>query len=306
MEIDRRSVVVGSSVLLLGGARPQTSHHVYSGAVKLPPGGPEQLDARVGAIAAEQKLAGGRIGFAALDTATGRNFGWRGDEHYAMCSTFKLSLVAAVFAEVDAERRRLTDPIAFTEADILDYAPVVRAHATERALPIGLLAEAAVVVSDNSAANLLLPLIGGPAGLTRFFRAQGDAVSRLDRTEPTLNTNLPGDPRDITTPAAMIGTMRRILLGNALSPASRARLIGWMRDARTGLPRLRAGLPAGWTAGDKSGTGERGAAGDVAIAWPPGRAPILIAAYVDAPDAPPPERDAAHASVAALIARRFA
>jgi beta-lactamase class A len=257
-------------------------------------------------LAAIRARTGGRLGVFALDTGSGRSLGLDADARYAMASTFKLPLAAAVLAEVDAGRRRLDETVPFTAADLLEYAPYVRANATKGALPIVGLAQAAVEVSDNSAANLLLPLIGGPAGLTRFCRAHGDRTTRLDRNEPDLNTNLAGDPRDTTTPAAMVGLLRRLLVGKALSAASRERLIGWLVACETGKARIRAGLPADWRAGDKTGTGARGAANDLAILWPPRRAPILVACFVDAEDAKPADRDAAHAAVAALVARRFA
>lgn len=138
-----------------------------------------------------------------------------------------------------------------------------------------------------------------------FFRSCGDAATRLDRTETTLNTNLPGDPRDTTTPAAMVGTMRALLFGDRLSAASRARLGGWMEGATTGRARLRAGLPAGWRVGDKTGNGANGTANDIAFAIPPGRAPILIARYQSGGTADLAARDAIHAAVARAVAAAF-
>ena len=182
---------------------------------------------------------------------------------------------------------------------------MIEANLERGRLPVERLCAAIVTVSDNSAANLLLARIGGPAGFTRFFRRCGDTVTRLDRMEPELNSNLPGDPRDTTTPGAMVGLMRGLLLGDVLAAPSRARLIGWMEGATTGLERLRAGLPSGWRVGDKTGNGANGAANDVAIAWPPagGRSssPATRAA------APPIGRSAhaAHGAVAGAIASSF-
>ena len=160
-------------------------------------------------------------------------------------------------------------------------------------------------LSDNSAANLLLARVGGPAGLTAFIRSAGDHVTRCDRTEPALNSNLPGDPRDTTTPRAMVGLMRTLLVGERLSSASRARLIGWMEDATTARDRLRGGFPAGWRAGDKSGTG-RDENNDLAIAWPPGRGPILIASFTSGAVETMAQRNAVHADVARAVAAAFA
>ena len=164
---------------------------------------------------------------------------------------------------------------------------------------------AIVEVGDNTAANLLLALMGGPAGATNYLRALGDLVTRLDRNEPGLNTNLPDDPRDTTTPDAMIGTMTKILLGDALSAKARERLIGWMKNSNTGLDRLRAGLPRDWIVGDKTGTGANGAANDNAIVWPPDRAPILIAAYLSGSRGTLEALNAAHAEIGRVIVRAF-
>jgi beta-lactamase class A len=246
-----------------------------------------------------------RLGVAALDTGNGRSLRFDADSRYAMCSTFKLPLAAAVLAEADAGRLRLDDEIAFGDADLLDYAPIVRDNLERGRLPIERLAEAIVEVSDNSAANLLLRRIGGPAGLTAFIRRSGDQMTRLDRYEEALNSNLPGDSRDTTTPAAMLGLMQALLLGNVLTPPSRARLAGWMEGATTGLKRLRAGLPPGWRAGDKTGNGANGAANDIAIAWPPGRRPILIASYISGTEVGEAARHAAHAAVGRIVATAF-
>lgn len=255
--------------------------------------------------AIEATLAGGRLGVAAIDLATGRSFYYRADERFAHCSTFKVPLVAAVLARIDARQLSGERRIPIAPADLLDYAPATRAALPRGHMTVFELCEAAVVLSDNTAANLLLPLVGGPAGLTRFARVHGDRATRFDRTEPTLNTNLPGDRRDTTTPRAMIGLLEQLLIRPVLASASRARLAGWMVACSTGKARLRAGLPSSWRAGDKTGTGERGAVNDVAIAWPsPHRAsgPLLVACYVDAPRVSVDTAAAAHAAVARIAA----
>ena len=249
---------------------------------------------------------GGRLGVAAIDTGSGRRIVHDGDGRYAMCSTFKLPLAAAVVSAASRGVFSLRQPVRFTAADILDYAPVVKAHAAQGSLRVGELCAAAIEVSDNSAANLLLPLIGGPEGLTRFIRAAGDPVTRLDRIEPALNSNVPGDPRDTTTPAAMAALAERILVGDLLAADWRGIVVGWTKRATTGRARLRAGLPDGWTVGDKTGTGANGAHNDVAVAWPPGRPPIVIASYLSGGSADDPVRDAAHAAAARLVVEALA
>lgn len=251
------------------------------------------------ALADIEARAGGRVGVFALDTGRGQHLAHRADERFAMCSTFKWVLAAAVLARVDRGELSLVERVPYGEEDLLEHAPVTRAHVAEGSMPLEALAHASVTVSDNAAANLLLGQVDGPQGLTRFVRGCGDQVTRLDRTEPSLNESAPGDPRDTTTPRAMVGLMQRILCGEVLRPASRARLLGWLRACETGKARLRAGLPADWTAGDKTGTGPRGAVNDLAILWPPGRAPILVAAYMNDTRG----GDAAHAEIGRLVAR---
>ena len=245
--------------------------------------------------------SGGRLGLAVLDTATGERIEHRAGERFAMCSTFKLMLAAAVLARVDARALKLTQRVSYSRADLLAHSPFTEAHVAAGALPLESLLRVVVEVSDNTAANLLLRLAGGPAGYTQFLRGLGDSVTRLDRTELALNSNLPGDPRDTTSPAAMLGDMQKTLLDTVLTPASRERLLDWMRNCSTGRQRLRARLPASWKAGDKTGTGERGAVNDLAIFWPPGRPPILIACYLSDSTHPVSELAAVHAQLGALV-----
>lgn len=256
-------------------------------------------------LAALEARAGGRLGVAALDTGTGRRIAHRGEERFPMCSTFKVLLAGAVLARVEKGQERLDRPIAYTKADLLEYAPVATARLAEGRMTVEALCAAAVEASDNTAANLLLQALGGPGEVTAFARGLGDPVTRLDRTEPTLNTALPGDPRDTTTPAAMVESLKAMLLGGGLEPDSCQRLEGWMRGSLTGGDRLRAGLPATWTIGDKTGTGDRGTVNDVAILRPPGRAPILVAAYYTGSRAPLKDRNAVLAEVGRIVAAAF-
>lgn len=253
-------------------------------------------------LAAIEAKTGGRLGVAALDTGSGRRIEYRADERFAMCSTFKLLLAAAVMARVDAGRESLDRRVAFGPPDLLEYAPVAREHVAEGSMPVSALCAAAVGKSDNTAANLLLASLGGPEGLTRYARSLGDEVTRLDRAEPKLNQNAPGDPRDTTTPAAMLASSRKVLVGDALSAASRARLEAWLVGSTTGAARLRAGFPPTWRAGDKTGTGMNGATNDVAIAWPPGRPPVLAAVYLTGSPLALAAREAALAEVGRIIA----
>jgi beta-lactamase class A len=248
----------------------------------------------------EQRL-GGHLGVAALDLRTGHRLEYHATDRFPMCSTFKLLAAAAVLRRVDRGEEHLDRRIPFGESDLLEYAPVTRASVQEGSMTLGELCAAAVEQSDNTAANLILGTVGGPPAVTQFARALGDPVTRLDRTEPALNEAVAGDERDTTTPGAMLGDMRALLTGDALSTASRDRLTGWLVASATGAARLRAGLPTGWKAGDKTGTGRNGASGDLAIAWLPGRQPILIAAYALSPGRTDAQRDAAYADVARFV-----
>lgn len=254
-----------------------------------------------------ERRVDGRIGVCLLDSRRRGDDGHRLEERFSMASTFKWALAAAVLAQVDRGRLSLDQRVPVSEAALLEHAPVVRARLAERALSIDALCEAAVTVSDNAAANLLLALIDGPAGWTRFARAAGDDVSRLDRVELELNSNLPGDPRDTTTPRAMAGLLASVLdTERALSSASRAKLRQWMLGTRTGLRRLRARMPASWTIGDKTGTGQRGAVNDVLFAERPGRAGIIVVAcFMSDSRASLAQLEAEHADVGGYLAHRL-
>lgn len=230
-------------------------------------------------LAELERRNGGRLGVAALDTASGRRVGHRVEELFPLCSTFKFLAAAFVLARVDRGEEKLDRRVVFSDKDLVTYSPVTKDHVGPGGMSMAEICEAAVTLSDNTAGNLQLASFGGPSGLTSYARSLGDRTTRVDRIETELNEAKPGDPRDTTAPAAMLGTMQRLLIEDALSAASRDRLIGWLLASKTGARRLRAGLPADWRVGDKTGSGNNGTANDVAIAFPPGRAPILIAAY---------------------------
>ena len=196
-----------------------------------------------------------------------------------MCSTFKWLAAAHVLRRVDGGQETLARPIPIQRSEILPHSPFTELN-VGRTMEMRALCEAAIIQSDNAAANLLLASFGGPAAMTAFIRELGDENTRLDRNEPALNEARPGDVRDTTTPNAMVDLLNTLLLGNALKASSRALLSGWLVANQTGDKRLRAGLPASWKVGDKTGTGAYGTFNDVGIVWPPGRSPLLVAAYL--------------------------
>ncbi len=254
-----------------------------------------------GRLAELERASGGRLGVAVLDGADGRFTGWREDERYPMCSTFKCLLAGAVLARVDRGEFGLDRRIPIGRDDLIAHSPVTERHVGPSGLTVADLCEATVTQSDNAAANLLLPLVGGPAGLTAMLRGWGDAITRLDRPEPHLNDVPTGDERDTTTPRAMTAHLRHLVLGETLAPASRAQLTAWLVANRTGDHRLRAGLPKDWRVGDKTGSGP-GTTNDVAVLWPPGRAPLLVATYLTGS----PQADDRRSATLAAVAREIA
>lgn len=245
---------------------------------------------------------GGRLGVMAFDTTRGRRVGHRSDERFPICSTFKLLAAALVLARVDRGEEQLGRRVVYAEKDVVAYSPVTKDHAGTAGLSVAELCEAAMTQSDNTAANLLLASFGGPAALTAYVRSLGDMTTRLDRIEPDLNEALPDDPRDTTTPAAMVATMERLLLRAVLSASSRKMLTGWLVANKTGDKRLRAGLPADWRVGDRTGTGANGTANDVAIVWPGDDAPILIAVYYTGSTISDEARNAVIAEAGGIVA----
>jgi beta-lactamase class A len=249
-----------------------------------------------------EAASGGRLGVAVLDTGSGARSNHRGDERFPLCSTFKLLASAAVLKRVEQGREHLDRRVTFLASDIVVNSPMTKDRVGGAGMTMAELCEAAMTLSDNTAGNLLLASIGGPQALTAYARSIGDATTRLDRIEPDLGEAVPGDPRDTTTPTAMLGNLRTLVFGDALAPGSREQLIRWLRANRTGDTRLRAGLPAGWQCGDKTGSGEHGATNDVGVLWPPQGAPIIVTIYLTETSAEPGRRNAALAEVGRAVA----
>ena len=260
-------------------------------------------------LTAYERETGGRIGLYAENLATGVKIAWRAEERFVMCSTFKASLAAFVLARVDRGQDQLENMIGFGPEDLLDYAPAARQKLVQNlarsAMSVTDMCEAAVELSDNTCANLLLARVGGPTALTAFWRSMGDAVTRLNHNEPELNRSAPGDPNDTTTPAAMAGNLRRLLLGEVLSQRSREYLTGWMLNCKTGNNRLRAGLPGNWRVADKTGNNGKDAAGDIAVTWPSSGGPTLVCVYTQGGSPTAPQLEAIFAEIGRVVGRRL-
>ena len=259
-------------------------------------------DSPEGLIGAIEKRAGGRLGVSVFDTQTGHRIRHRADERFPMCSTFKLLLVAAILNRIENGLEQDSTWLTYTKADLLDYAPVTRANVAKGGMGIQDLMAAAIEYSDNTAANLLLKDLGGPSKWTGYASYLGDNVSRLDRNEPSLNTAIPGDPRDTTTPNAMLEDMRRITRGPH-GVVQNFALIPMMQACKTADHRIRAGLPKGWECGNKTGTGENGSTNDIAIIFPPRRKPIFMTVYYTESKADLSTREAVIADVARIVGK---
>lgn len=228
-----------------------------------------------------ERRNGGRLGVFAIDTGSGRTLAHRADERFLMCSTFKGLLAAQILARIDAGQEQPDRQVRYTRKDLIFTSPVTEANVARGAMTVSALCQAAVEVSDNTAAILLMRSVGGPEGLTQFVRGLGDTVTRSDRYEPASNQY--DGALDTTTPRAIVQSVTRILLGNVLSVRSRRQLEDWMVASTPGRERIRAALPVGWRAGDRPGTSVERETNDYAIVRPPGRAPLVVAAYFDAP-----------------------
>jgi beta-lactamase class A len=243
-----------------------------------------------------ERRSGGRLGVSALDTGSGAALGHRADERFLLCSTGKLLVAAAILHRRRDEPDILERVVPYTPTVLVPNSPETMKHTS---MAIGDLCRAALTLSDNTAMNLLLGVLAGPEKVTAFLRGAGDPLSRLDRTETALNVR-DGD-LDTCTPARMAANIRHFALDDGLTPDNRDVLVGWLRANTTGGTRIKAGLPADWVVGDKTGAGAQGEINDVAVVWPPGRAPLVVAVYTE----PAPDTDAAPtvAEAARVVAR---
>lgn len=214
------------------------------------------------ALEALEKSVHGQLGVFAQSGS--RMFSYRATSRFAYCSAFKWILAAAVLEAGQRGQLKLDTRVKFTRADLLNNSPITEAHLDD-GLTVAALCEATVTTSDNAAANLLTPMVGGLDALSAFVKKLGDTTTRFDRPEPELNTNEPGDVRDTTTPAAMTRLLRAAFTRNVLTADSQKQLFAWMNATTTGLNRIRAAVPREWSAGDKTGTSGNGAVNDVAV-----------------------------------------
>ncbi|MGH3352706.1 MAG: class A beta-lactamase [Nocardioides sp.] len=254
-------------------------------------------------IAALERQHQRRLGVWAKNMRTGRTIEHRAGERFPMLSTFKTLLAAQILRDLPA--RTLQQRLTWDESDLVVNSPIT-SLTTRNGLTVAQLAEAAITRSDNTAANRLLRLVGGPSAITGFARSLGDTVTRLDRWEPELNSAVPGDPRDTTSPYAIAQTYTSLLLGRALARADRDQLTTWMLANQSTVTRFGAGVPAGWRLADKTGGGDYATRNDVGVTWTPEGAPIVVAALTRSDDPTAAPIDAALADIAATVCAELA
>ena len=285
----RRFLMSLTATAVLGGLKPVAARAATLTAL--------QPEARLREL---ETAAQGRLGVHVLDTASGQEYGYRSDERFMMLSSHKLLSSALVLHRVDLGQESLARRIPYGAKDLLSWSPVTALHADGAGLSLAQLCAAAITTSDNTAANLILSASGGPAALTAYARELGDNMTRLDRMEPELNVKTADALQDTTTPRAMLMTMQKVVLGNALSVASRQQLQQWLLNNTTGGKRLRAGVPSDWQVAEKTGTNNT-EVNDIGVLWPPRRAPVLVTAYLEDSQAGNEQKEATLAAVAKLV-----
>jgi len=244
-------------------------------------------------LAKLEASANGRLGVAAINTGNGMRVHYRADERFPFCSTFKVIVAAAILKQSVADKDLLAKRIRYNNDKLVKsgYAPITQKHIAD-GMTIAELCAATLQYSDNAAVNFLMKELGGPAAITAYARSIGDNLFRLDRWEPELNSAIPGDERDTTTPAAMEKSLQGLTLGNALALPQRDQLVTWLKGNTTGYKRIAAGVPKDWIAGDKTGTGSYGTTNDAGVLWPAnGGAPIVAVIYFTQNDKDAPPRD---------------
>ncbi|MEF2529301.1 class A beta-lactamase [Streptomyces sp. CS62] len=296
----RTALAIGAGAALAAALPAGTAHADGAG------GG---AGAVVPALRALEREYGARLGVYAWDTATGRTVAHGADALFPQCSLFKTLAAAAVMQRFDRDGEYLAKRIHYTQADVTRAGGgeiTRRAENIAAGLTVAELCSAAIAQSDNTAGNLLLEELGGPAAITSFCRSLGDPVTRLDRWEPELNSAEPWVSTDTTSPRAIARTYARLVLGDALRPRHRELLTGWLLGNTTSKDRLRAGLPADWAVADKTGAGSYAVNNNAGIAWPPGRPPVVIAVLSTKSEATAQREDSLVARAAALAVRKFA
>ncbi len=234
-----------------------------------------------------------KIGIAIIDLKTNEKWIYNGNTRFPLNSTFKTLACAAMLSKVDRKIESLNRVIKFDNKDLVEYSPITKNNVGNTGMKLSEICYAAMTMSDNTAANLILNSLGGPNKLTKFLRSNGDTKTRLDRYETALNSSAPGDIRDTTTPYAMAKTLQILLFSDILSPQSKQLLSNWMINNRVSKNLIRSILPVNWIIGDRTGAGNNGSRSINAILWPPNRQPVIVNIYITDTTAPFADRNAA-------------
>jgi len=286
--VHRRTILLAASALPLAGACTAWSAK-----------GARSASSAESDLAALERSVGGRLGVAALDTATGARLQHRATERFPLCSTFKTMVAAAILECSVRDSGLLERRVSYGKSDILTNSPITEKHLGQ-GMTVSAMCAATIQYSDNAAANLLMKILGGPSAVTTFARSIGDQAFRLDRWETELNSAIPGDPRDTTTPEAMTASLQRLVLGDGLGAPQRDQLKAWLLGNTTGATRIRAGVPADWKVGDKTGLGSYGTTNDTGVLWPPAGAPLVLSIYLTFANQDAPGRNDVIASAARI------
>lgn len=256
------------------------------------------------ALESLESNAGGRLGVYAIDTGSGRDIRYRANERFPMCSTSKIMVVSAMLKKSELDGNSLGEIVSYKTSDTVAWSPITAKHFND-GMTVSELCKAAITYSDNTAINLIIKKLGGLEAVNTFAHSIGDTTFRQDRQEPDINTAIPGDVRDTTTPQAMANSLKKLVLGSALQPTKRALLNRWLKENTTGSNKIRAGLPTGWSVGDKTGTGDYGTTNDIGVVWPTSGSPIVMAIYLTQKTKKAPENEAIIASVTQHICAFF-
>ncbi|MCK1995171.1 class A beta-lactamase [Peribacillus muralis] len=221
-----------------------------------------------------EKKFDAKLGVFALDTGTNETVTYHPDERFAYTSTHKALAVGVLLQQKSIED--LNQRITYTREDLVNYNPITEKH-VDTGMTLKELADASLRYSDNTAGNLILKQLGGPAGFKKALEDMGDNVTNPVRIEPDLNEVNPGETHDTSTPRALAISLQAFTLGDTLPTEKRELLIDWMKRNTTGDALIRAGVPKGWEVADKTGAGSYGTRNDIAIIWPSKGDPIVLA-----------------------------
>jgi len=255
-----------------------------------------QANAILKKIEEQEDQLGARIGVAIYDVAANDLWNYNGNVRFPLMSTFKTLACAKLLADVDKGLQSFDTSTVISPTSLIDWSPITEKHLGKE-MSLKQACSAAMIMSDNTASNIVLNGIKGPKALTQFMRSIGDDITRLDRIEPELNEALDGDKRDSTTPNAIVKSLHTLLFGNVLSQASKIQLKQWMIDNKVTGSLLRSVLPKSWSIADRSGSGGYGSRGITAVVWSDKRTPVIISIYLTQTTASFSERNKAIADI---------